>query len=164
MIALVIFILCCAPVLPHMLCKISDVWGDIFHIYSTMCALLDQPSKRRTPLLRYTEFTEYRKSLAFLFIFGETILSLSNVSKSSKQNIEGWHCLLLTETGLFEHPMLKWLFNSMIHRSSLVQSKCLNEASFILLGNNDVSFIGWTLVNIWQQMVLYPKRHVSFIT
>lgn len=137
-------------------------------MYYTMFALLDQPSYRGVCLFFGIQNSPNMERVWHsYFIFGETTLSLSDVfvqSESSKQNIERWYYLLPAETGFFEHSMLKWLFNSVIHRSVLVQSKCLNETAFILLGNSDVSFIGWTLVNVWQQMVLYPKRHVSCIT
>lgn len=166
MIALVILILCCAPVLFPMPCKISDEFGGYFHIYSTVFAPLARLSNIECLFFGIQNWVNMERVWHSSFIFSEIILSLSNVfvqSKNSKQNTEGWCYLLLTETGFFEHPMLKWLFISVIHRSFLVQRKCFNETAFILLGNSDVSFIFWTLVNIWQQMVLYPKRHVSCI-
>lgn len=134
------------------------------HILYHICSTWSTEQERRMPLLWHTKFTEYGRVWHSYFVSCEAVLSLSNVfvqSKSYKQNIKGWCYLLLTETGFFEHPMLKWLFNTVIHRSFLVQSKCSNETACILLGNTDTSFIGWTLVNTWQQMVLYPKRHVS---
>ena len=104
------------------------------------------------------------KTLAFLFHVCETILrSLSNVFvKSYKQNIKGWWFLLPREAAIFEHPMLKWLLNTVTHRSFLVKSKCSMKQ--ILLGNSDMPFTGWILVNTWQRTVLYPNRHVSCTT